>query len=176
MIEVVLVDDKNNAIGTSEKIEAHRTGQRHRAISVMLFNNKGHILLQKRAKSKYHSGGLWANACCSHPLPDEMAIDAAVRRISEELGIECELDYRFDRSYVATVSQEMIENEYVIFFSGNFNGTLKLNPDEVSECKWVASIEIDELMKAHKPTFTKWFQIYWAEHRELWETIARERR
>ena len=174
MIEVVLVDEANNMIGIGEKLEVHRAGQRHRAISVMLFDRKGRILLQKRAHEKYHSGGLWANACCSHPLPGEVAIDAAVRRLGEEIGVTCELDYRFDRSYVATVSQDMVENEYVIFFSGYFNGNLELNSDEVCEYKWLTPVEIDRLMMNQKSLFAKWFQIYWTEHRELWESIARE--
>jgi len=174
MIEIVLVDEANNMIGIGEKLEVHRAGLRHRAISVMLFDRSGRILLQKRAHEKYHSGDLWANACCSHPLPGEVAIDAAVRRLKEELGVTCELEYQFDRSYVAIVSQDMIENEYVIFFSGFFNGNLKLNSDEVSEFKWLTPVEIDTLMMNQKSSLAKWFQIYWKDHRELWESIVRE--
>src|SRR6478609_10988178 len=93
MEHVILVDQDDNAIGTMEKMEAHRKGLLHRAFSVVIFNSKGEILLQKRAKSKYHSGGLWTNACCSHPLPDEPMERATQRKLKQEMGIDLNTEY-----------------------------------------------------------------------------------
>ncbi|MFM7430661.1 MAG: isopentenyl-diphosphate delta-isomerase, partial [Flammeovirgaceae bacterium] len=90
MTEVILVDANDNAIGTMEKMEAHEKGLLHRAFSVLIFNSKGELLIQKRASTKYHSGGLWTNTCCSHPTPQESIEQAAKRRLKEEMGIEAE--------------------------------------------------------------------------------------
>src|SRR3954468_4657207 len=89
---VILVDEKDNPVGTEEKLAAHQKGLLHRAFSVFVFNSKGELLLQKRNKNKYHSGGLWTNTCCSHPSPDETTIDAAHRRLKEEMGFDCDMD------------------------------------------------------------------------------------
>ena len=90
MDQVILVDEHDQEIGTMEKMEAHRKGVLHRAFSVILVNDKGEMLLQRRAAHKYHSGGLWTNTCCSHPQPGESVIDGARRRLKEELNIELE--------------------------------------------------------------------------------------
>ena len=95
MTEVILVNEKDEAIGQMEKIQAHEKGKLHRAFSIFLVNDKMQVLLQKRKLDKYHSGGLWSNACCSHPLPEEKTIDAAHRRMIEELNMDCKLDFVF---------------------------------------------------------------------------------
>ena len=84
--EVILVDESDEAVGAMEKMEAHRLGVLHRAFSVFIFNSKGQMLLQQRADTKYHSAGLWTNACCSHPAPGEEILTAAHRRLHEEMG------------------------------------------------------------------------------------------
>src|SRR5690606_41372820 len=86
--QVVLVDDMDNPLGAAPKLEAHRAGALHRAISVFLFNSEGEMLLQRRAAEKYHSPSLWSNACCSHPRPGEAPHAAALRRLPEEMGLE----------------------------------------------------------------------------------------
>jgi len=91
MEKVILVNQKDEIIGTEEKMKAHRSGKLHRAFSIILFNKKGEVLIQKRAKSKYHSPGLWTNTCCSHPRPREGLKLAAERRLKEEMGINCKL-------------------------------------------------------------------------------------
>ncbi len=85
---VVLVDDRDRATGTAGKLDAHRRGLKHRAISVLVRNSRGEFLLQQRAAGKYHSGGLWTNACCSHPRPGEDTADAARRRLLDEMGLD----------------------------------------------------------------------------------------
>jgi len=170
--ELILVDEQNNPVGTCDKILAHREGLLHRAISIMLFDDQGKILLQRRNDKKYHSGGLWANACCSHPFPNEAAKSAAIRRVKEELGIQCKLDYEFERTYLARVSQEMVENEYVVFFSGVYSGKVDFNTSEVSQITWESPSSIDNLMKKKREIFAAWFQIYWRDHRDVWENIS----
>lgn len=93
MDHVILVNEGDKQIGTMEKMEAHLKGVLHRAFSVLVFNKKGEMLLQKRAQSKYHSGGLWSNACCSHPRPGETLAEATKRRMKEELGIDAQPQY-----------------------------------------------------------------------------------
>ena len=86
--EVILVDSNDIELGTMGKMEAHRKGELHRAFSVFIFNTKGELLMQQRALEKYHSGGLWTNTCCSHPRKGETTLNAALRRMQEEMGIE----------------------------------------------------------------------------------------
>ena len=86
MEKVILVDEQDNVVGAMDKMEAHRKGILHRAFSILIFNSKGEVLLQKRSKEKYHSGGLWTNACCSHPSPEEPIEEATRKRLKK--GIE----------------------------------------------------------------------------------------
>src|SRR5258708_8294772 len=97
--EVILVDEADRQTGTMEKMEAHRKALLHRAFSVFIFNRKGEMLLQRRSLQKYHSAGLWTNACCSHPRPGEDTKTAAVRRLGEELGFTTGLEKSFDFIY-----------------------------------------------------------------------------
>ena len=94
--QLILVDEQDNPVGTCEKMEAHRQGLLHRAFSVFIFDAQGRMLLQQRALSKYHSGGLWTNACCSHPFPGEDNLTAAQRRLQEEMGVTTSLNKAFD--------------------------------------------------------------------------------
>ena len=99
MIEVQLVDAQDQPAGTMEKIEAHRFGLLHRVLSVIIVNSQKESLLQRRADGKYHSPGLWTNTCCSHPYPDELPLDAANRRLKEEMGMDADLEYVFKFLY-----------------------------------------------------------------------------
>ena len=96
---VILVDEQDNDIGVMEKMKAHQDGLLHRAFSVFIFNDKEELLLQQRAFSKYHSGGLWTNTCCSHPRPNETIKDAANRRLFEEMGMSCDLQIKTNFIY-----------------------------------------------------------------------------
>ena len=99
--QVILVDIEDLAIGTMNKMPAHEQGALHRAFSIFIFNGEGELLLQQRALDKYHSAGKWTNTCCSHPRPGELTLDAAKRRLKEEMGMECELTYGFNFLYKA---------------------------------------------------------------------------
>ena len=157
---VVLVDENDNEIGTEEKLKAHQNGGKlHRAISVFVFNTKGELLLQRRALTKYHAPGLWANTCCSHPRPGESVKDAAKRRVKEEMGFECEVEEMFALIYKADVGNGLTEYEYDHIFIGIWEGEPKPNPEEVSEWKWVKIEEIEKDIKQKPEKYTPWFRI-----------------
>lgn len=137
MEEVVLVDEKDRPVGRAEKLEAHVNAKLHRAFSVFVFDAAGRLLLQKRAAAKYHSGGLWSNTCCSHPRPGEPTESAAHRRLTEELGFDCEITKVFDLVYYAELGNSLYEHEYDHVFVGRFDGSPVPNADEVEGWKWV---------------------------------------
>ncbi|MFT5244118.1 MAG: isopentenyl-diphosphate delta-isomerase [Psychroserpens sp.] len=162
---VVLVDENDQDIGEMEKMEAHRKGVLHRAFSVFLFNNEGELLLQQRAFSKYHSGGLWTNTCCSHPRSGEAPLEAAKRRLMEEMGFTLDdLDPQFTFIYNRKLDNELTEHEldHVIF--GRYNKVdFKFNPDEVASVKYVSLSFLREDMKVNPQEYTEWFKICFEE-------------
>ena len=112
MEEVILVDEHDREIGSGEKLQIHQEGKLHRAFSVLVFNWKQELLLQKRKETKYHSGGLWTNTCCSHPRPGELTLEAAQRRLHEEMGLTCPLREVENFIYRAEFENGLIEHEY----------------------------------------------------------------
>jgi isopentenyl-diphosphate delta-isomerase len=165
---VIIVDANDNQIGTASKLEAHRSGLRHRAISVIIGDRDGRILLHRRAAGKYHSGGLWTNTCCSHPRPGEQAIDAATRRLVEEMGISCPLAFMFAMHYRAQVSNDLIEDEIVHAFGGRFDGTPVPDPLEVSDWCWKPYGEVEQDVDARPDIYTIWFRKI---RNEFWSDI-----
>jgi isopentenyl-diphosphate delta-isomerase len=157
--EVILVDEMDREIGTMEKLHAHEVGLLHRAISVFLFNLKGELLLQKRASSKYHSGGLWTNTCCSHPRPGEKNIDAAIRRLYEEMGICSDLDYSFSFTYTANFQNGLIENEFDHVFTGISQVTPQINIEEAEDFNYVSIPNVIIDMNKNPNNYTEWFKI-----------------
>ena len=127
MEQVILVDIEDCEVGVMEKMEAHKHAQLHRAFSVFLFNKQGKMLLQQRAFSKYHSGGLWTNACCSHPRPGESLESAVSRRLFEEMGIATPVTKAFDFIYQAELPNELVEHEFDHVFIGNYDGEVAPN-------------------------------------------------
>ncbi len=160
MVErVILVNQNDEEIGTIEKLKAHEQGLLHRAISVFVFNDKNELLLQQRASSKYHSANLWSNTCCSHPRPGESNIDAAKRRLNEEMGIEINLENRFSFIYKADFENGLTEHEFDHVFFGKFNGEPKVNELEVSAWRWASIGDLNLAMKNSPHNFTVWFKI-----------------
>jgi isopentenyl-diphosphate delta-isomerase len=156
--QVILVDDFDNEIGTMEKIEAHRKSVLHRAVSVFIVNNQGKWLLQRRAFDKYHSGGLWTNSCCTHPRPGETSVQAANRRLNEEMGISAELKEIFRFKYKNDLDNELTEHELDHVFIGFTNEKPNINTDEVAEWRYVSYKKlITEIMK-HPSNYTVWFR------------------
>ncbi len=129
--QVILVDEQDNQIGLAPKMEAHIKGLLHRAFSIFIFDEKGHLLLQQRALEKYHSAGLWTNTCCSHPRNNETTIEAAQRRLQEEMGMTCRLREIFSFVYRAELENELIEHEFDHVFIGVTNDLPTINPEEV---------------------------------------------
>lgn len=157
--QVILVDRHDRQIGVEEKLKAHREGKLHRAFSIFIFNERGEMLLQKRASGKYHSGGLWTNACCSHPRPDESIEQAAVRRLKEEMGFDCALKKAFDFSYEARLDHEVIENEFDHVFVGQYDGQVRPNPSEVMGYRWLSIQRIKDELDRCPENYTVWFRI-----------------
>ena len=166
---VVLVNEQDNFVGTCEKMEAHRKGFLHRAFSVFLFDSSGRLLLQQRALEKYHCGGLWSNTCCSHPYPSEEVIDAATRRLQEELGFTTSLTKAFDFVYRAELNNGLIEQEFDHVFIGSYEGLLQPNPAEVMGVEYVHLDELAQRMETEPGQFTPWFHIAFPKVREWWQ-------
>lgn len=156
---VVLVNEADQQIGLMEKLEAHQKGLLHRAFSVFLFNKKGEMLLQKRANTKYHSPNLWTNAVCSHPRNGESYKNGALRRLNEELGISTEIEEKFHFIYKADVGQNLWEHELDYVFVGIYDGIFNLNPNEVSETRYISLIDLQKEILSNPDNFTEWFKI-----------------
>ncbi|MCU7613352.1 isopentenyl-diphosphate Delta-isomerase [Chryseobacterium sp. GMJ5] len=162
---VVLVNSEDEIIGLMEKQQAHINGLLHRAFSVFLFNDNGEMLLQKRAKKKYHSPNQWTNAVCSHPRENETYIEGAQRRLKEELGIETKLSEKFNFIYKADVGNGLWEHELDHVFTGIYNLDFNLNPDEVEEVRYVSIADLDQEIAQNPENFTEWFKIILEEYK-----------
>jgi isopentenyl-diphosphate delta-isomerase len=166
---VVLVDSQDNEVGIMEKLEAHEKGLLHRAFSIFLFNSKGEMLLQQRALSKYHSPGLWTNACCSHPAPNETTLEAGKRRLKEELGLSTVLVEAFEFEYRATFDNSLTEHELDHVLVGYTDEFPQLNLDEAQDYRWVRWADLLSEMALYPEKFTVWFNIILTEHIEKLE-------
>ena len=164
--EVILVDQEDQEIGAMEKLEAHRQGLLHRAFSVFILNKEGEMLLHQRASQKYHSPDLWTNACCSHPAPGETTLDAAKRRLQEEMGFSCELTEIDSFVYRVQFENGLIEHEYDHLFLGFYSGEIKNNPQEVRGYKFLTLSEIDRLLDENEEAFSFWFRIAYPQIKE----------
>ena len=158
-MEVILVNEHDVQTGTMEKMEVHQKALLHRAFSVFVFNGKGEILLQKRADKKYHSAGLWTNACCSHPKPGEETLTAAQSRLQEEMGFNTHLKKAFDFIYRAPFDNGLTEHEFDHVFVGTYNGTITPNAEEVSDYCFKPVEEIKNSIHSHPQKYTEWFKI-----------------
>lgn len=156
---VILVDENDNQIGLMEKMEAHEKGLLHRAFSVFIFNTKGEMLLHQRAISKYHSGGLWTNACCSHPRDNEATIDAAHRRLGEEMGFDCEIKEEFHFTYKSALDSGLTEHELDHVYIGEYEGEINPNPEEVESYKYISIPALTKDMEESPEKYTEWFKI-----------------
>lgn len=157
--EVVVVNERDESLGTMEKMEAHRKGVLHRAFSVFIFNTKGEMLLQQRAPHKYHSGGLWTNACCSHPGQGEPVAQAAARRLREEMGFSVPLEKIFDFIYRSEMENGLTEHEFDHVFTGYYDGTINPDKEEVKDYCYKSLDAIHISLQTHPHQFTAWFHI-----------------
>ncbi len=159
---VILVNQYDHAIGCAPKLKAHRLGQLHRAFSVFIFlstQHTSHLLLQQRHPDKYHSGGLWTNTCCSHPRPGETVIQAAERRLQEEMGLKIPLKAAGAFEYRAELDHGFIEHEYDHVLIG-YAQDRKVHPNakEVIATEWLdLSLLERDWEKKYTHRFTAWF-------------------
>lgn len=157
--QVILVNEADEQIGVMEKMEAHEKGLLHRAFSVFIFNDKGEMLLQQRALNKYHSGGLWTNACCSHPRPGEDILQAAQRRLIEEMGFSTPLTLKTTFTYKTGFENGLTEHEFDHIFTGTYNSEPKINNTEVNAYCWKSIDGIKYSVKQMPDIYTSWFKI-----------------
>lgn len=157
--EVILVNDADEPLGTMPKMEAHQKGLLHRAFSVFVMNDAGELLLQQRAKQKYHSAGLWTNTCCSHPRKGESTVAAAKRRLNEEMGFATELDEVFSFIYKTSFENGLTEHEYDHVFLGRYNSIPHVNPEEVEDWKWMLPVQVKADILEHPERYTVWFML-----------------
>ncbi|GGX69412.1 isopentenyl-diphosphate Delta-isomerase [Tateyamaria omphalii] len=156
----------DGALTPVEKLEAHQRGLKHKAVSVFVVRGT-EVLLQQRAMGKYHTPGLWANTCCTHPEWDEAPSVCAARRLNEELGVTgVPLEHRHHLEYRADVGDGLIEHEVVEVYLGHARGDLRVapNPDEVMAYEWVDYHDLMAMVARHPDRFTPWLRIYLAEH------------
>ncbi|EEC1444777.1 isopentenyl-diphosphate Delta-isomerase [Salmonella enterica] len=163
MDDVVLIDRYDNVTGIMDKISAHKKGILHRAVSVYIINDNGEILLQQRAANKYHSGGLWSNACCTHPLPGEEVMSAAGRRLMEEMGMVCNLLKLFPLYYNVDVENGFREHEITHVFYGVCNDIPVLNPEEAASFYYSSPENVIHEIKKYPEKFTEWFKFCFPE-------------
>ncbi|GAG75943.1 unnamed protein product [marine sediment metagenome] len=153
---LILVDENNNITGYEKKLKVHQEGYLHRAFSIFVVNARGELMLQRRANHKYHSGGLWANTCCSHPLKGEETENTIHDRLMEEMGFDCDLEPIFKFIYRAELDNNLVEYELDQVYIGYYEPDPIPNPDEVGDWKW---IDIEFLKKDLKESPSEY--VYW---------------
>ena len=158
--QVILVDKNDNQIGTEEKLIAHQQAKLHRAFSVFIYrltNHKPELLLQQRNQKKYHCGSLWSNTCCSHPQPGSTVLQAATKRLNEEMGITAELRPIGKFTYRAEFPNGLTEHEIDHVFIGKLQQDhFTINPQEVADYRWVTIDELASELKHNPESYTPW--------------------
>lgn len=168
--QIILVDENDNQIGAGEKIDVHKKALLHRAFSIYVFDQDKKFLLQRRAKGKYHSEGLWTNTCCGHPRPNEKISIAAHRRLKEEFGFDCVLQEIKPFRYKVGLDKGLTENEFLHVFLGKVNEfNPKPNPEEIMDYKWVALDDVIKDVQKNPENYTEWFKMLLADANKLGE-------
>ena len=156
MEQVILVDEDDRQVGSAEKLRAHREALLHRAFSIFVFDSEKRLLLQRRAQSKYHSGGLWSNTCCGHPRPGEKVRAAAARRLREEMNFMCELRAAFHFIYRAELGNGLVEHEYDHVLVGEFDGSPAPSRAEVEDWKRIGMDELRRELRERPHHYSSW--------------------
>ena len=157
--QLILVDEHDRELGACGKLEAHRAGALHRAFSVFVFDRRGRLLMQKRARDKYHSAGLWSNTACGHPRPGEATAEAARRRLREEMGFDCALREAFGFVYRAELEGALVEYEYDHVFFGTHEADPAPDPTEVEEWRWVGMDELRRGLREEPRRYSYWLKL-----------------
>lgn len=175
---LIVVDERDHAIGRGEKLAVHAQGRLHRAFSIFLVDGRGRLLLQRRSRAKYHSAGLWANSCCGHPRPGERTLAAARRRLGEELGASAALRFGFKARYRTALPNGLVENEIVHVCFGPAPATDAFSPDP-AEVEAVTRMTLPELHRdivRHPRRYAYWLRHYLKNHyAALRREVARAR-
>ena len=169
--QVILVNEQDEPIGLMNKLEAHEKAILHRAFSVFVLNKNNEIMLQQRAHQKYHSPLLWTNTCCSHPLPGETIVEAANRRLVEEMGMKASLSPLFSFIYRAELENNLVEHELDHVLIGFTDEQPKVNPDEVCDYKWISMHEIEDDIEKNESHYTAWFKKIILEYKSAFEDL-----
>ena len=168
---VILVNEKDEPTGTMEKMEAHEKGLLHRAFSIFVFNDKNELMLQQRAKNKYHSGGLWTNTCCSHQQAGESNLEAGKRRLLEEMGFQTDLFDAFYFIYKSPMDRGLTEHELDHVLIGYYNGEPRINPAEAASWKWQSMDSIKADLPRQPERYTEWFKICFS---QVWNFLNKK--
>lgn len=164
--QIILVDEADRVVSPAGKLQGHRDGLLHRAFSIFIFNRDGDCLIQKRAATKYHSAGKWANSCCGHPRPGEPTGKAARRRLEEETGLNMPLIYGFKSRYVARLDNQMIENEIPHLFFGRTASQPRPNAEEIEAIDWVSLEDLEADTRSNPARYAVWLCHYLEKHAE----------
>ncbi len=159
MQDLILVNEQDEPIGQMSKLEVHQKGLLHRAFSIFIFNSKGEMLLQQRALKKYHSPGLWSNACCSHPVVGENTGFAASKRLGEEMGFSASIEEVFSFTYKTEFDNGLTEHEFDHVFAGEYEGDIVPNAEEVMDYCYMTMESIENSLASHPQKYTSWFTI-----------------
>ncbi|NMM48140.1 isopentenyl-diphosphate Delta-isomerase [Marinigracilibium pacificum] len=154
--QLIVVNEKDEIVGYGEKMPIHKEGLLHRAFSIFVLNDKNELLLQQRALHKYHSAGLWANTCCSHPIKGEDQEITIHRRLQEEMGFDCHLEKIFDFIYKTEFGNGLTEYEFDHVYLGRYNNDPIPNPDEVASFKWIHIDDIKNDMNNNPDQYAYW--------------------
>ena len=173
--EVILVDAEDRKTGIMNKMEAHEKGLLHRAFSVFIFNSDGRWLLQQRASHKYHSPSLWSNTCCSHPRDGETVLEAATRRLKEEMGMYCQLEHQFHFTYRCQLPSGLIEHELDHVLLGYSDTPPTINTQEVHDFRYVTTQDLEKELIAHPERFTVWFKLCFHKVQNRMRELERQR-
>lgn len=156
---LVLVDEEDREVGIAGKLAAHEGGLLHRAFSIFVVNGAGELLLQRRATSKYHCGGLWSNTCCGHPRPREPLVAAARRRLREEMGFDCALTHASTVRYRLALDGGLVENELDHVFVGRWDGAPSPDPREADAWRWIGREALAAWTAEAPGELTPWFRL-----------------
>lgn len=157
--QVIIVDKKDRILTIKDKQYAHINGLRHRAISVFIFNKKNELMIQKRSADKYHSSLLWANTCCGHPRYGEIILQAAHRRLKEEMGFDCFLTQKFYFTYKSELDNGLIEHEFDYVFLGRYEGIPHINYNEVADWRWISLKKLIKEIHLNSNKYVVWLKI-----------------
>jgi isopentenyl-diphosphate delta-isomerase len=160
--QLILVDDFDREIGFEAKTDAHMgKGLLHRAFSIFVFNSANELLLQQRSLTKMLWPGYWSNTCCSHPRRGESMADAVTRRLTQELGFACPLDYLYKFKYHAQFGAVGAEHELCSVYFGRYDGPVDVNVNEIAAWRFVGVEALERELKVAPETFTPWFKMEW---------------